>query len=188
MKIKKVKVRDLKAVKEQDIDFNGSSIIVTGGNNKGKSSVLNGLIERLRGEKPEMIVREGEKNGSYTMELTDGSIIEWKFTEKSEKFSFTTKDGLVIKSGIISAIGERYFGTKFDVDKFLIASDKQKYKMLSRTIGIDLDEIDERYSTAYADRTEKNRALKTLRENSVKKPELIERPDFDGGEIKYDFL
>lgn len=50
MKIKKVKVRDLKAVKEQDIDFNGSSIIVTGGNNKGKSSVLNGLIERLRGE------------------------------------------------------------------------------------------------------------------------------------------
>ena len=63
--------------------LDGCSVIVTAGNEKGKTSILRGLIDRFRGEKPDIIVRTGCANGLNSIELTDGSKIEWKFTEKT---------------------------------------------------------------------------------------------------------
>src|SRR5690625_7824844 len=107
MKIKKITVQNFKAISEQTADFNGCSAIITGGNNRGKSSLLSGLINRLQGEKPELIVKQGEDRGTNSIELTDGSIIEWSFTEKTERLSFTTKEGIKMTTGVLSAIGEK---------------------------------------------------------------------------------
>lgn len=73
MKIQKIEVTNFKPVANQEIDLNGCSAIVTAANEKGKSALLSGLIDRLRSKKPEKIVKEGEKSGNYTMKLTDGS-------------------------------------------------------------------------------------------------------------------
>ncbi len=94
MKIQKIEITNLKAVEKAEVDLKGCSVMITGGNNEGKSTIAKSLVDRFRGNKPELIVKEGEKNGNYTMELTDGSIIEWKFTNKTERFSFTTKEGV----------------------------------------------------------------------------------------------
>ena len=51
-KIKSIKVENYKALENEQVELNGSSIIMIAGNNKGKSSLLKGLIDRFQGNKP----------------------------------------------------------------------------------------------------------------------------------------
>lgn len=177
MKISKISVSNFKAIDFQEINLNGCSAIVTAGNNKGKTSLLRGLIDRFHSHKPSVIVKQGEELGSQVMELTDGSKIEWRFTEKSEAFSFTTKEGIRQTTGVISSIGERYFGKKFDIDKFISSTPKAQIKALQDLVGIDFTEIDERYKKAYEERTVANAEVKRLRSMALKEPKKVEKPD-----------
>jgi hypothetical protein len=170
MKIKKIEVKNFKAIAEQTADFNGCTAIVTGGNNKGKSSLLRGLKDRFQGEKPEIILKEGTTDGNNIWELTDGSKIEWIFNEKTEKINYITKDGIKMTTGVISAIGEKYFGKKFDIDKFLNSTPKAQIKELQNIVGLDFTEIDAKYKLAYDDRTYKNRVLADLRADKKTAP------------------
>jgi predicted ATPase len=179
MKIQKIEVTNFKPVANQEIDLNGCSAIVTAANGKGKSSLLSGLIDRLRSEKPDKIVKEGEESGNYTMQLTDGSIIEWNFTQKSERLSYTTAEGIKQTSGVIGSIGARYFGKGFDIDSFLDSGPKAQQKQLENICGIDIEEIEERYQKAYQERTEANRELKRVRGRNLEEPEKIEKPDVE---------
>lgn len=179
MKIKNIEVKNFKAVSEQSISFNGCSAIVTGGNNKGKSTILKGLIDRLRGEKPNIIVKEGESKGFCNMELTDGAKIKWNFTEKSESFSYTTSDGIVMKSGVLSAIGAKYFGIKFDIDKFLNSTPTAQTKTLANLVGLDFEAIDKRYKLAYEERTDANKELKRIGAMKLDKPIEIVKPNIE---------
>lgn len=177
MKINRIIVENYKPVEQQELELHGCSAIITAGNNKGKTSVLTGLIDRFYSEKPDIIVKEGEKKGSNSIELTDGSRIEWHFTQKSERFNYITPDGIKQTTGVIGAIGERYFGKKFDIDQFLNATPKKQTQWLQRVADIDLTEINQRYQQAYDDRTEANQALKRLEASEVDKPEKVEKPN-----------
>lgn len=179
MKIKKISIKNFKAISEKEIDFNGCSAIITAGNNKGKTSLLRGLIDRIRGEKPELIVKQDEKKGFNIVELSDGSLIEWKFTEKSESFAYTTKEGIKQTTGVISTIGKKLFGTKFDIDVFLNSSPDKQVKELQNIVGLDFTEIDKKYKEAYDNRTLANNELKRLRAISLTAPEKVEKPEID---------
>ena len=78
-KIKKITVSNLKSVSSLTADFNGCTAIVTGGNDKGKTTFLRGLIDRIMGNKPEIILRKGENEGFAECELTTGEIFRWNF-------------------------------------------------------------------------------------------------------------
>lgn len=179
MKIQKIEVENFKAVSKKELSLNGCSAIVTAANDSGKTSILRGLIDRFKSEKPDVIVKEGEEKGFNIIELTDGSRIEWNFTDKSERFAFVTKDGIKQTTGVISAIGEKYFGQRFDIDSFLNSSPKQQKRELQKIVGLDFDEIDERYKQAYEERTEANRELKRIGSQKVEEPEAVEEPDID---------
>ncbi len=179
MKIKKIEVKNFKAIDNQIASFNGCSAIVTAGNDKGKTSLLRGLIDRFRSEIPEIIVKQGEKKGYNKLELTDGSRIEWEFTEKSESFAYITKEGIKQTTGVLKMIGEKYFGVKFDIDKFLNSSPKEQMKELQKIVGIDFTEIDNEYKLAYEERKEANLELKNLRAQNLKSPEKVDKPDID---------
>lgn len=179
MKIQKIEVTNLKAVSSQTADFNGCSAIITAGNRKGKSTMLKSLIDRFHSEKPEIIVKEGEEKGNYTMWLTDGSCIEWNFTEKSESFAFITSDGIKMTTGVLKAIGEKYFGIPFDIDKFLLSTPKEQSKQVCKLLGLDFSEIDSRYKIAYEERTEANREVQRLRSIAKIKPEQVEKPNIE---------
>lgn len=179
MKIERIEVKNFKAIKAEVVKFNGCSAIITAGNDKGKTSLLRGLIDRFRGEKPDLIVSDGEAKGFNMIELTDGSRIEWKFTEKTESFAYITKDGIKKTTGVLSAIGERYFGIKFDIDKFLNSGKKEQTKELQRIVGIDFTDINERYKVAFGNRTDANKELKRLTDNPVTKPTKIEKPNIE---------
>jgi hypothetical protein len=150
-KIQKIKVVNLKAISEQEINLNGCSVVVTGANRKGKSTLLSGLPDRIRGEKPEIIVKEGTTNGMAEMLLTTGEKFIWTFDGKSEKLVFVTKEG--IKTPCTREIGTRFFPELFNIDEFLHMQPKQQTKELTRLLGIDVTNIDLRYKSAYDDRT-----------------------------------
>ena len=179
MKIKNITVQNFKAVSHQSIDFNGCSAIITAGNDKGKTSILEGLIKRFRGEKLDIIVKEGEERGFNIMELSDGCKIEWKFTEKTESFAYTTKDGIRMTQGVLSAIGQKYFGIKFDIDKFLSSGPAVQTKELQKIVGLDFADIDLRYKVAYDERTGANKVFAEVSGKKLQEPEKVEKPDLE---------
>lgn len=188
MKIKSISVSNFKAISEQEIDLNGASAIITAGNNKGKSSLLRGLIDRFRGDRPDIIVKEGEEKGFNTIELTDGSKIAWSFTKKTENFSFTTPNEIKMTTGVLSAIGEKYFGTKFDIEKFLQSGSTEQVKQVQKLLGIDLTELESKYKTIYDERTEVNREIKRLLALNKQKPEPVEVVDIEALKEKKNVL
>ncbi len=177
MKIKNITVENIKAVSRQSLDLNGCSVIITGANNEGKSTVINGLIKRFQGEIPTKIVKQGEEKGKYTMELTDGSIICWMSNGKTENFSFTTSDGLVMKQGVLSAISEKYFGKPFDIEKFINGGQQVQIKELQKICGIDLSDLDIEYQKAYSERTIANALKKSAIGKQKKEPVKVEYID-----------
>jgi hypothetical protein len=179
MKIQRIEVKNFKAISDESIDFNGCSAIISAGNNKGKSSLLRGIIDRFHGEKPELIVKKEEKQGYYILWLTDGNRIEWKFTENTEMLCFITKDGIKQTSGILKSIGEKYFGLKFDIDKFLLSPPKKQTEYFQKLLGLDFTEIDLRYKVAYDERSLAKKILENLLAQKIQNPEKIEKPDID---------
>ena len=156
-KIKKITVSNLKAVSSLTADFNGCTAIITGGNNKGKSSFLRSLPERLRGNKTDAILKHGEKEGFAEWELTSGEKFIWTFDGKKEKLTFITEKN--IKTSITKEICSFYFPPVFDVDEFLNSSPAKQKAVLQKLTGIDFTEIDKLYKAAYEERTFANRKL-----------------------------
>lgn len=156
-KIKKISVKNIKSIVEQEIDLNGCSAIVTAGNNKGKSTLLNALTDRIRSQKPEVVLREGESEGLTELELTTGEKFLWEIKGDKEKLTFFTKDGL--KMPLKREISKRFFDEKFDIDKFLNETPKKQSEMLLKLLNVDLSDLAEKYQSAYDDRTYKRRSV-----------------------------
>lgn len=153
-KVKRITVSNLKAVSKLTADFNGCTAIITGGNNKGKTSFLRSLPDRLKQVKPERILKEGEVEGFAEWELTTGEKLIWEFnstTKQGEKLILVTKED--IKTPITREIASMFFPKGFDIDKFLSSSSRQQKEQLLQIIGVDLSEIEERYKEAYENRT-----------------------------------
>lgn len=161
MKINTIKIKNIKNVQEFELLLNGGTVLVTAGNNKGKSTILRSLIDRLRGEKPELILKHGEREGYAELELTPiaptekGEKFIWEIKEDKEKLTYITSEG--IKTTTIKEISKRYFPDVFDIDKFLQDSPKEQIKTLQKLVGIDFSKLDEEYKAAYTDRQMLNR-------------------------------
>jgi len=154
-RVKKITVSNLKAISELTVDFNGCTAIVTGGNNQGKSTFLRSIQDRIRGNKPDMVLKFGEREGFAELELTTGEKFIWTFDQFREKLSFISNDD--IKTSVTKEIANRYFPATFEVDEFLTATPKKQKAILQELVGLDFSEVDTRYKAAYDDRTFKNR-------------------------------
>jgi len=184
-KISKIVVKNLKKIENCEVEMNGGSIIVTAANESGKSSLIKSLIDRLTSEKS-VVLREGQAKGSYIAELTDGAKIEWSFTEKSETFTYITKEGLKVTTGVISMLLEKYFGNKkrFEIDKFLSETPKKQAAMLCSVLNINLDEIENRYKLAYQNRADAKKEFDIIAKNKKELPLVVEKSDIDSLKIK----
>jgi len=159
MKINRIYVKNIKAIKEVEVIPAGAHLIVFGGNNKGKTTLLKSLIDRLRSRKPQIVLKEGQSDGIYEMELTDGSIIRWVVKPNTEQLSYTTKEGITIKSGVIKTISQRYFGKEFDINKFLSSSPLEQLKTFQNLFNLNFDEIDEKIQNLSQERYGKKQVL-----------------------------
>lgn len=166
-RIVSIEVQNLKAIVHQSLSIpNGSSIMVVAGNRKGKTTLLRGLIDRIRGHKPEIVVHNDEGKGFAELTLNTGERIRWDFSDDGkEKLTFVTSEG--IKTGLTRAIAERYFPESFSIDKFIKSGPLERVKQLQVMCGIDLTEINARHKVAYDDRTLKNRYMQEAKARVV---------------------
>lgn len=163
MKVKRIKVHNVKAIIDQEINLNGATVILMGGNNKGKSTLLRALKDRLLKMKADHLVRSGEESGTYIMEFTDGSVISWELTTKTkagEKLTLTTSDGN--KTSAITDIIKWFSPGNFDIDKFLNESPAAQRKTLERLLGLDFTSIDSRLMNATQERKDANRDVERI--------------------------
>lgn len=155
-KIKKITVSNLKAVSSLTADFNGCTAIVTGRNNSGKTSFLRALSDRLKSIKAP-VLKQGEKEGFYEMELTNGEKLIWTFNNKAEKLTLITEKN--IKTSITKEIGQTYFPKVFDVDRFLTDEPSKQKAAIEKIAGIDFSELNKLHAAAYEERTWSKRVL-----------------------------
>lgn len=155
-KIKHIKISNFKVIEDMEMDFNGCTAIITGGNNKGKTSFLRGIPDRIRFVRPDVMVKKGESEGRGEMTLTTGEKFIWEFDkDKKDKLTYITNEGL--KQSVSVELGKQFFPPTFDIDKFLQSPPKKQSEQLQAIVGLDFTEIDERYRLAYDARTERNR-------------------------------
>ena len=179
-KIKTIQVENLKSISFEKLELNGASIIVTGKNDSGKSTLLRSIIDRIRGEKPELIVKQGEKRGMAYLELDTNEKFEWKFEEgKEDKLTFITDKGIRVASS--KAINERFFPPAFDINAWMAAPPKKQSAMLQALVGLDFTKIDAEYDAAYKHRTfcnaEFNKAIALLNAVPTESMEPVEEVD-----------
>ena len=63
-----------------------------------------------------MITKEGENDGSYIMELTDGAKFVWEFNSGGkETIDYYSPDGVKQKKDVLKSVSERYFKNTFDI-------------------------------------------------------------------------
>lgn len=154
-KIQTIKISNFKAISELEADFKGCTAIITAGNNKGKTSFLRGIPDRVRFIRPDVMVKDGATKGKGEMTLTSGEKFIWEFdTARLDKLTYVSSDN--IKQNVTTELGKKFFPPTFDIDKFLQSTPKEQAKQLQKIIGIDFTEIDARYTKAYNERTSKN--------------------------------
>jgi hypothetical protein len=154
-KIVKIRLENFKAIDLQEMNFNGASAIVTGGNNKGKTSFLRGIPERIRFNRPQIKVRQGATEGYGEMTLDNGDRFVWEFDDaKKDKLTYITSEGT--KASVTMDLGRQFFPPLFDIDKFLQSAPKDCTKQLQKIVGLDFTDVDKRYDEAYAIRKARN--------------------------------
>lgn len=154
-KIETIRVKNFKAIGELEADFKGCSAIVTGANNSGKTTFLRGLIERIRFSRPDLKVKQGEKDGSGELVLDSGERFVWVFDDVSkDRLTYISATGA--KESVTKELGAKFFPPIFDIDRFLQSPPKSQVAQLQKIVGLDFSEIDKRYEEAYRDRTARN--------------------------------
>lgn len=158
-KITKIEITNLKAIEKVAVDFIGCTAIVTGKNDSGKSTLLKGIVDRIRGERPDLIVKNGKESGNASLSLTTGERFDWSFdTNGKDKLTLSTPDGY--KVSVTREVGRKFFKELFDIDAFLRALPNDQSKMIQKLAGIDFTSLDSAYKNAYDERTIANRKLK----------------------------
>jgi hypothetical protein len=156
IKIKTMTVSNIKAIDSMTADFNGCTALITGANNKGKSSFLKSLFDRIRGTKPKEALRRETTAGFAEAQLTTGEKLRWELNDAGkEKLIYITAED--VKKPLTVELREKFLPPVFDVDRFLAAQPKEQTKTMQRLVGLDFTDIDQRYDEAYLDRENKNR-------------------------------
>lgn len=171
-KIQKITVSNLKAISSFEATFNGCTAIVTGANRSGKSSFIRSLMDRMRSIKPDTILKQGESNGQYIMELTTGEKFMWEFDKKKEKMIFITEKN--IKTALTKDICNTYFPHLFDVDKFLEMQPAKQRKEVEKISGIELGDIEKDLEEAIEER----KLCTRLKEQEIAKTNAVGVPNY----------
>jgi DNA repair exonuclease SbcCD ATPase subunit len=178
MKIQKVIIKDFKVLHDVEQEINGANILLVGDNGVGKSSFMQ-FIEIALGKQtniPKYAEGEGmviadSKGNKYTFSV--------KFKNNKPVVTVTTEDGMKdTRKGILGTIAG---AMDLDINKFVelsktTAGQKKQVEIFKsffpQEIIEELDRLRMHVKSAYDERTELNREIKT-KEATINSHELI---------------
>lgn len=154
VKITSFEAENVKRIKAVQFTPSADGLTIIGGKNaNGKTSVLDGIVYALGGEKyrPKNFNREGSAvPGKIRIELSNGLIVER--SGKNATLKVTDPSGQKAGQKLLNEFIEPL---ALNLPKFLNASDKEKSEALLQIIGVgeELAELDKKENLIYGERT-----------------------------------
>jgi len=155
----------LKAV-DIEVDGNGS-IVISGKNGQGKTSVLNIIGKAIGGKKFDCKlkkpIRDGQERAVITVETDDGLIITRTWTKNETPGTLTIRDKDGEKYSSPQEMLDKIIGDlSFDPLIFANEKEREQRRILLGLVdlGIDIDQLDEDRKIAFDNRTDVNRNVK----------------------------
>ncbi|PNX48832.1 MAG: hypothetical protein BV456_09430 [Thermoplasmata archaeon M8B2D] len=169
MKILKLQAENIKKIKAIDITPKNNSIIITGKNGAGKTSVLDSIYWAIAGAKAidKKPIRDGETEGQIALDLGDKIVIRKFKVKDNDKFTTSliiqSKDGATYSKPqdlLDSLIGN----LSFDPLLFSQMKPQEQFDELKKIVKIDFDfeENKQMKKSIYNERTFINREIKQL--------------------------
>lgn len=182
MKIKVLRIKDFKKIKELIIEPKDNVIVIAGENASGKTSALDAILWCLGGEglgakKITEPVRKGAIRADVVMEIDNFVVRKYCKNNKIYKLTVTSDDETMIRKSPQNLL-DSFVGTlSFDPREFMIFNPKEQRDLLLKAFGLKekLDEIDMKREQIYDERTDVNKDIKTY-EGQLKG---IEKPEKD---------
>lgn len=153
MKIISLQSENIKKLKAVEIKPTGNTVIISGKNGQGKSSVLDSIFYALGGSTgiPAKPIRDGEKKAEIKIDLGD-YIVKRSFTNKGSYLEVTSKQGAKWPSP--QALIDDIVGKlSFDPLEFSTKKPKEQRQILIELAGLNLDEENEKRANLYDERT-----------------------------------
>ena len=151
MKIINLKSENFKKIKAIDITPTDNTVIITGKNGNGKSSVLDSILVALAGKQKDIIkpIRDGEKKAIIELDLGDYKV-KRTFTEKGttvEVYNDTAKFSSP-QTMLDNIIGK----LSFDPLEFSKKNEKEQRQILMELAGLDFTDLENKRAKLYEER------------------------------------
>lgn len=164
MKIIRLQAENIKKIKAIDITPQGNTVVLSGKNAQGKTSVLDSIWYALGGGKsiPDKPIRQGETKAQVKLDLGDYEV-KRTFTEKGTYLEVTNKEGATFKSP--QDLLDRLLGAyTFDPLEFARQEEKKQKETLLNMVEleVDLDALDTERRQVYEERTLVNKKAQQL--------------------------
>ncbi len=184
MKITTLKINDFKRIHAVEMKFEANGLTVIGGKNgQGKTSTLDALAFGLGGGRHAPTnARNSEADPYIRIETSNGLIVERK--GKNSALKVSDEKGM---RGGQTLLDDFLCELALDLPRFLSSSEKEKVEILMSSLGIKdaLEEIEDRYQDAYADRRVTKRDLKAVQSiyESMERHADVPDEEVDVGEL-----
>lgn len=138
MKIIKLQSQNFKRLKAISIEPKGNTVIVSGKNGQGKSSILDSIFVALAGKDKDLLkpIRDGETKAEITVE-TEGYFIKRLFKQGRTELEVISKDGEIMskpQTFLDSVVGK----LSFDPLEFASLKASEQRELLLKLTNIDL--------------------------------------------------
>jgi predicted ATP-dependent endonuclease of OLD family len=163
MKVESIRIKNFKAISEENLEISGNNVYVLGKNGVGKSSFLDAIFKVISGKDlPTKLTNKDAKNGFVEIDLGE-LLVRASFNEKNEKVSLTieNKDGAEYKSPRTMLDGLAGI-VDFDINEFFRLTPKKQVDFIKGLVGLDFTDLDDEYKFAYDQRAYANKKVKEL--------------------------
>ena len=153
MKIVKFTAENFKRLVAVEIKPDGNTIVITGKNAAGKSSVLDAIVAAFNGGKalPDKPIRDGEDSARIEIE-TEEFVVKRTFTKKGSYLEITNTKGF--KAPSPQAMLDKIVGQiAFDPLAFSRQEPRAQCATLMELLGLDFSDIDEQTMGVKHDRS-----------------------------------
>jgi hypothetical protein len=140
VRVARIRIRNILGLEDLDVEP-GALTVVSGGNGRGKSSVLEAIKAVVGGGQDATLLRRGAEQGEVVLELDSGVTLAKRVTEKGAYTSVTHPDfGSVSKpqgyiDSLVDALG-------FSPVAFLTADAKQRTRYLLESMPLEISAAD----------------------------------------------
>jgi len=147
------KAENCKRLKAVEIEFNEGVTVIGGGNQVGKTSIIDIIMSLVKGEKhtPSNPVHDGALKGTSSITLDSGVVISATYSKNGRgKLKITGMTEVQSPMEFLNSV----FGKKaLDISDVMKRVQKEGSKILLKTLGIDLTKFREKHKELYNKRT-----------------------------------